>query len=129
MRKIIYALLLLAFSVAANAQQDYPRDITLNWTNPSEYVDGTLMEPGDLKDIHINCYRQNDTVPMMSVSMPDNGEGMEQGETFIGAIAIPGTYKCEGFAISIDDVWSDASVPAFKKYTGKPKSIVIIVFT
>lgn len=118
---------LLAFSSAAFAQQDYPRGITVGWLNADSYVDGTLMEAGDLETVRIEIYRQNDTVPVFTATIPATGEGLLQSEIFAGAIPRPGTYRIEGYSIVIDGIESDTSVPAFKKYVGKPRSITNIV--
>lgn len=121
MKKLL--LFLLLAPAAAFAQQDYPRDITLSWTNASEYVEGSVIEPGDLTGVKVDCYRQNDTVPAFSAIVPASGEGLEQTELFIGAIPSPGTYRCEAFSIVIGDIYSDASEPTFKKFVGKPKTV------
>lgn len=131
MKKLI-ALLLLAYVILlaapVYAQQDYPRDLTLTWENAAEYVDGTLMEPGDLAMDHFDCFRQNDTIPFLSADIPANGEGLTQAETWTGVVIKPGTVRCEGYSITVDSVWSDPSAPAFKKYTGKPKALIFIKF-
>lgn len=134
MKKLFAFLLLLSAPVFA--QQDFPQDITVGWDNPFEYVDtvlddgtvvlGGLIEPGDLDAIRIEIYRQNDTVPVMTATIPDTGEGLSQLETFAKAIPRPGTYRIEGYAIVIGGIESDVSMPAFGKYRGKPKSIVIV---
>ena len=105
------------------AQQDYPREITVSWLNADSYVDGTLMETGDLEMVRIEIYRQNDLVPAFTATVPASGEGLTQSEIFVGAIPQPGTYRVEGYSIVIGGVESDTSVPAFKKYVGKPRSI------
>lgn len=119
-------LLLLAFS--AQAQQDYPKDVDGCWDNPDSYTDATLIEAGDLEFIRIEIYRQNDTVPAFTATIPDNGEGANQCEVFTEAIPNPGTYRIEGYAIVIGGIESDASIPLFKKYIGKPRSIILRTF-
>ncbi len=126
MKFIITLCLLFVSSVALAA--GYPRDITLSWDNASEYVDSTLIEAGDLTGVKLDCYRQNDVVPVFSAIVPANGEGLRQVETFTASIPRPGTYRCEGFSIVIGDIYSDASVPTYKKFVGKPKAITILVF-
>jgi hypothetical protein len=122
----LWPLLLLAFSSAVFAQQDYPREITVSWTNADAYVDGTLIEPGDLEMVRIEIYRQNDLVPAFTATIPVTGEGALQSEVFANAIPQPGTYRIEGYSIVVGGIESDASVPAFKKYVGKPRSITNI---
>ena len=120
MRKYLYAVLALLFSVSAFAQQDYPRDITLNWDNPTQYVDNSFIDAGDLAAIRVQCFRSNDIVPTFEESRPDTGEGAHQSETYIGVIPGPGSYTCYAFAIVVGGVESDTSNGVLKKYTGKP---------
>lgn len=126
--KFFIALFIFLAAGVACAQQNYPRDITLSWENASEYVDATLIEAGDLTGVKIDCYRQNDTVPILSAIVPAIGEGLPQTETYVAAIPRPGTYRCEGFSIVIGDIFSDASAPIFKKFVGKPKTIKFFKF-
>ena len=118
MRWLIAALLL--FPALAVAQQAYPRDITLSWANPSTYVDGSVIEAGDLESIRVECFRQNDTIATFTSTVPDTGEGLAQSETFVGVIPSPGTYSCFAYAIVVGGAESDPSNEAIKKYTGKP---------
>lgn len=122
--KITAAMLALAviFGGGALAQQLFPRDITLTWTNPTQYEDGSLIEAGDLTDIRVVCYRNNNTVPIIDVTVPAAGEGLLQTET-LSVIPQPGTYICEVYARIFDgteSVASNQSLP--KKYTGRPKA-------
>lgn len=117
-KRLIICLLFIA--PAAFAQQNYPRDITLSWTNADSYTDGTAIEAGDLTGVRIECFRQNDTVPILTGTFPPTGEGQPQTETFAGSIPQPGTYTCYGYSIVIGGIESDASNPAQKKYVGKP---------
>jgi hypothetical protein len=107
-------------ATGASAQQDYPRDITLSWTNADSYTDGTAIQAGDLTGTSIECFRQNDTAPMLTGTFVPTGEGEPQTETFTGAIPNPGTYTCYGYSIVIGGIESDPSNPAQKKYVGKP---------
>lgn len=123
LRQLIVGALLLVMCSVVNAQQDYPRDMPLSWTNASEYIDDTPIEAGDLTGVKVDCYRQNETVPILSAVVPATGEGLPQAEVFVGAIPKPGTYRCEAFSVVIGDIYSDASIPTFKKYVGKPKRV------
>ena len=123
-RILIIALLFVASS--ALAQQDFPKDLTVSWVNPSLYTDDTPIEVGDLESIRIEVYRQNDTVPVFTATIPDSGEGLPQTEVFLASIPKPGTYRIEGYAIVVGGVESDPSIPAFKKYTGKPRKITFV---
>lgn len=113
-------LLILLISASAMAQQDYPRDITLSWTNASQYTDGTDFETGDLTGVRIECFRQSDTAPIVTANFVATGEGAPQTEVLSGAIPQPGTYTCFGYSIVIGGIESDASAPAQKKFVGKP---------
>lgn len=123
--KYAIGVILLLVAGLAQAQQDFPRAITVSWDNASEYVDGSLIEEGDLENIRIEIYRQSDTTPVFTATVPDTGEGAAQVETFAAAIPRPGTYRIEGYSIVIGGVESDPSIPLFKKYVGKPRSIII----
>jgi hypothetical protein len=118
----IIGAMLLALAVPSEAQQDYPRDITLSWLNADSYVDGTAIESGDLVGVRVECFRQNDTTPTLTGTFPPTGEGQPQTEVFAGAILQPGTYTCFGYSLVIGGIESDPSEPASKKYVGKPRS-------
>ena len=123
--KFLAVLILLVSPSAFGA--DFPRDADVCWNNPTQYTDGSLIEAGDLEFIRIEIYRQNDTVPVFTGTIPDTGEGANQCELFTGAIPGPGTYRIEGYAI-VGLLESDPSIPLFKKYTGKPRTIVLKTF-
>lgn len=125
-KRIIAGLAIVLVSSSAFAQQDYPKELDMCWTNPDSYVDGTPIELGDLDSIRMEVYRQNDTVPVFTATIPDNGEGAQQCEVFANAIPQPGTYRIEGYAIVVGGVESDVSESLFKKYTGKPRKITNI---
>ena len=125
MKRLFLIVVLLSACGVSQAQQDFPRDITVSWTNPDSYVDGTLIEVGDLEFIRIEIYRQNDIVPVFTATIPDSGEGAAQSELFTAAIPKPGTYRIEGYAIVIGGIESDTSESLFKKYVGKPRSIIL----
>jgi len=124
-----FILFLILFPMLSFGQSDYPRDITVSWLNPDLYVDGSVIEAGDLTNIRIEIYRQNDLVPVFTATIPDTGEGLSQSELFVGAIPQPGTYRIEGYAIVIDGTESDVSESVFQKYIGKPRSITSIVIS
>lgn len=114
-------LLFLLLPITAMAQQDYPRDITYCWTLPTQYVDGSVIEAGDLATTRIAASRNSgesifDELIPVGTTLP----GERQCHTFVGAIPGPGTYLAVAFAITIDDVSSDASNEASRKFTGKP---------
>lgn len=117
MKKLV--ILILLFSSAAFAQQDYPRTLTLTLTQPTLYEDGTTIEPGELVNNRYNCARQDGTVILNETRPVTVDPGQVQSETFVGVIPQPGTYTCYAYAATAD-AESDASNPAFKKYTGKP---------
>jgi hypothetical protein len=126
MKKLLVIALLL-FTQTIYAQQDYPREITVDWTNPTQYVDGSIIEAGDLESIRIEVFRHDDPVtPVYTATVPDTGEGLSQSEVFADAIPQPGTYTVYGYAIVVDGTESDPSAPAQKKYTGKPRPITTV---
>jgi hypothetical protein len=125
--KYIVSILLLVISFSANAQQNYPRDITLTLTQPTLYTDGTTIEPGELVNNRYNCARNDGTVVLNETRSVKVDPGAQQSETFVGVIPQPGTYTCYAFAATADEE-SDASAPAFKKYTGKPTPPVQFTF-
>ena len=90
--------------------------------NSSEYVDNTPIEAGDLINVRIECFRQNDVVPLVTGNFAVTGEGLPQSELLVGVIPQPGTYQCFAYSVVIGGIESDASNPSFKKYVGKPKA-------
>lgn len=113
--------ILLFMPMLAFAQSDYPRDITYCWTLPTQYVDGTTIAAGDLATTRIVSSRNSgeaiiDQLVPVGTTLP--GENM--CFTFVGAVPSPGTYVAVAYAITIDDVSSDASNESTKKFTGKP---------
>ena len=138
MGRYFVAVFLMLLSAGVLAQQDYPRDITINFVNADSYTDGTLMESGDLTcegdeivgtdcGLRFEVYRQNDTVPSAVVNVPASGEGLAQSEVLSGVIPNPGTYYVIGYS-NVFGVSSDPSNPSNpKKYTGKPLPMINIV--
>lgn len=122
----LIGLVLLCLSGTSFAQSDpYPRPLTLSWTNTDSYVDGTLIEPGDLTGARFECFRHDDIVtPIMNAEIPAAGEGLPQSETWDNAITRPGTYTCYGYSVVFDGTESDRSNPAQKKFVGKPRKLV-----
>ena len=121
MKKIAMIFLLLTLSVTVHAQQDYPRDISYCWTLPTQYVDGTDIQPGDLGNIRIVTSR-NDGTSVLDELVPITTElpGEQMCKTFVDSIPQPGTYLGVAYAITIDAISSDPSNESSKKYTGKP---------
>ena len=128
MEKLLIVLAFLFAATSAFAQQDYPRPLTLSWTNADSYTDGTPIEPSDLTGVRIECFRQNETVPVFNATIPALGEGLPQSETIDGAIPQPGTYTCYGYSVIFDGTESVASNPAMRKYTGKPNPPATFTF-
>lgn len=123
--KFLYITIIALFAIGpstANAQAAYPRDITLSWTWPTTYVDTTLIQPGDLRGGDLYCFRNQDTVPIIdTVPVVIAGlPGSSQSETFVGVIPQPGQYHCFLTAVTVDELSSDFSNEAFKRFTGKP---------
>ena len=121
MKMIIVSLLLLLFTVAAHAQQDYPRDIEYCWTLPTLYEDGSDIQPNDLASVRIVTVRNDgsqviDYLVDVGTLLP----GEAQCFNFVAAIPQPGTYTAVAYAVTVDGISSDASAAAVKKFTGKP---------
>jgi hypothetical protein len=111
---------MLLTSIAFGQAPNYPRDISLCWTHPTLYEDGTDIQPGDLGNTRLTLNRHDGT-QVMDVSVPMVGDpGTQQCSTQVGVIPQPGTYTALAYAITVDSISSDASNPASKKYTGKP---------
>lgn len=119
MRKLTLIVMLLASTLVV-AQQDYPRDITLDWVNADQYVDGSIIQPGDLVSVRLECFRNQDATPVVSATVPAAGEGLPQTETLVGVIPAPGNYQCFAYSVVVGGIESDASNSASRKYTGKP---------
>lgn len=118
-RLLVAAVLFGSLTIQAQAP-DYPRNAILCWTHPTLYEDGTTIEDGDLRGTHVHGERQNLLV-ILDQEVPMQGlPGSTQCQTFVGIIPQPGTYTFTAFAITVDDISSDASNTAIKKYTGKP---------
>ena len=118
MKRIILLSLLLA--TVALGQSSYPRAMTLCWTHPLLYVDGSDIQPGDLANTRLVVDRHDGT-NAFDVLIPMEGlPGSTQCSTQSGSIPQPGTYTALAFSITIDDTSSDASNASVKKYTGKP---------
>lgn len=115
------ALALMLLAAPLFAQQDYPRDINYCWNLPTKYVDNTDIQPGDLASTRIVTERQDGTVVLDElVPVGTLLPGERQCRTFVGVIPQPGTYTGVAYAITVDDISSDASGAAVKKFTGKP---------
>lgn len=119
-------IILLAFwSIPTNAQgapPAYPRDITLSWLWPTTNVDGTLIQEGDLRGGDNICFRNNDfSVAIFDLPAPITVLlGEKETITHVGVIPRPGQYQCFATAVTVDEIMSDFSNQADKRYTGKP---------
>jgi len=114
------ALIAILLTTTVLAQQDYPRDLTLAWVNADQYVDGSIIQPGDLVEVRVECFRNNDATPVVTTTVAAAGEGVQQTETLAGVIPAPGNYQCYAYSIVTGGAESDASNSATRKYTGKP---------
>ena len=121
MKRLFFVLGLLVLALPAQAQQDYPRDLTLKITQPTQDVFGTLLDPGDLKDNRYECARNDGTIILTNEIKPVRADpGSWQTETWVGVIPQPGTYICFAYVSNIEGAESDASNPHDEKYIGKP---------
>lgn len=123
----ILLVIVLCASVA-NAQQDYPRDISMLLTQPTEYTDGTTIQAGELRGALVNCWRNNDTANLIineEVAAPNAGGTYPL--TFTAVIPQPGTYQCVAFTSTVDGIYSDVSNLIDRRYTGKPLPPVLTI--
>jgi hypothetical protein len=124
--RILLAVLLLAFWAGAHAQQNYPRNITITYTQPTLYDDGTTIDAGELATNRFECSRHDATV-VVAESRPVTAlPGGSQSEAFTGVIPQPGTYTCFVW-VSTVDTESDASLPDDQKFTGKPLPVTDVI--
>jgi hypothetical protein len=122
MKRILQGFItfLLLGSITLAQSPSYPRDAIVCWTHPLLYEDGTDIQDGDLANTRITAERQN-LLMVIDELVPVSGvPGSAQCKTFVGAIPQPGTYTFIGYSITVDDISSNASAAAIKKYTGKP---------
>ena len=125
MKKLLALLALLAAPAEA---ADFPRDIPLTWTNPTEYTDGSPIQAGELESVYLACFRQNDlaTIVAEDLVVINPVVGSTQSYTLVGAAPQPGTYLCFAKANTVDGVASDWSNEKVIKFTGKPLPPVVI---
>ncbi|MHA2047655.1 MAG: hypothetical protein ACW99G_22975 [Candidatus Thorarchaeota archaeon] len=122
MKSLLQALIafLLLGSITFAQSPSYPRDAILCWTHPTLYEDGTTIQDGDLAHTRVTGIRHSgetvvdQNIPM--VGLP----GAQQCQTLVGVIPQPGTYTFVAYSVTVDDISSDPSNTAAKKYTGKP---------
>ena len=127
---IIGILLLLFVTSIVYAQQDYPRDLELSWTQPTQYTDGTPIGTGELRGVLITCWRSNDpNTLVIEQERTAPTPGGQYSYNFVGVIPQPGTYNCVAYAVTLDDIYSDMSNTIDRKYTGKPnpQTLTIVV--
>lgn len=118
MRKLLWLLFLPALTLA---QSDYPRDISYCWNLPTQYVDASDIQPGDLASTRIVVVRHSgETVIDELVPVGALLPGERQCNNFAASIPQPGTYSAVAYAITVDDISSDASSSVDKRFTGKP---------
>ena len=125
MKKVFLFLVICLLATEANAQQDYPRDITLTFRWPTTYVSGELIQPGDLRGGDAICFRNQDlNAPTFDLPMDILVPlGEKQSVLFPSVIPKPGNYSCFVTAVTVDDISSDLSNEARRRFTGKPLPI------
>lgn len=125
MKKLMIGLFLLFVSLPAMAQQGYPRDITLTFRWPTTYVSGELIQEGDLRGGDAICFRNQELAPTFDLRM-DIGVPLGSLESilFAGVIPRPGNYRCFVTAVTVDEISSDLSDEARRRFTGKPMAMV-----
>lgn len=124
MKRLLLALILLP--TIALGQSTYPRDITIQITHPTTYVeDGSLIQDDDLRGTLVQCDR-HDGEHVVDQEVPIIGlPGDVQIATLISIIPRPGTYSCVGFTVTVDGTMSDVSNVKVEKYTGKPNPPIV----
>ncbi len=132
MKKLIQcvtaALLLGSLTITVAQSPSYPRAATVCWTHPTHYellpgqTTADPIQDGDLANTRITAERQNALVVIDELVPVSGVPGSAQCKTFVGAIPQPGTYTFVGYSITVDDISSDASASAVKRYTGKPQA-------
>ena len=111
--------LFAALSVAQDAS--FPRDLTLQWTNASEYTDSTAIAAGDLTGVRLECSNNlTPTVLIVNQTVVPTGEGTVQEEIFVGVVPTAGEYTCYGWSIVADGSESGPSNASTKKVLGTP---------
>jgi hypothetical protein len=120
--KMLAGALMFFGAAFTHAQgNNFPRDLTLSWTNASQYEDGTLIEAGDLTEVRFECSNNSQpTVLVVDATVAATGEGAPQSEVFVGVIPSAGRYTCYGYSRVTDGTESAASTPAAKKFLGIP---------
>jgi len=122
MKRILQGFIafLLLGSITLAQSPSYPRDAILCWTHPTLYEDGTTIQDGDLAHTRLTGTRHSgETIVDQNVTVVGL-PGAQQCQTLVGIVPQPGTYTFLAYAVTVDDISSDASNPADKKYTGKP---------
>lgn len=129
--KMIIGVIMMITGGAIHAQdQAFPRDLTLSWTNASQYEDSTPIEAGDLASVRLECANNlTPTVLVIDQTVAANGEGLAQTQVFAGVVPTPGTYICYGWSIVTDGTESAPSNPATKKYLGVPMPPIAVTVT
>jgi hypothetical protein len=107
----------------------YPRDITLNVTAPSDYVDGTAIDVNDGLTLEATCTRTQDGSLALNRQVFTSAvtPGGNVNEVFSGAIPQPGLYECVVYAV-VDAISSDPSNTAQKRFVGQPSPPFLIRF-
>ena len=126
-RCVIAALLLGSLTITVAQTPTYPRDAIVCWTHPTHYellpgqTTADPIQDGDLANTRITGERQNALVVIDELVPVTGVPGSAQCKTFVGSIPQPGTYTFVGYSITVDDISSEASASAVKRYTGKPQ--------
>lgn len=125
----IVITIVLFGSLTIQAQSpSYPRDATLCWVHPTLYEDNTSIQDGDIAHTQLVGVRHSGET-VIDFNAPMNvTPGATQCQTLVGAIPQPGTYTFLAYTVTIDDISSDASNTAVKKYTGKPNPPLNLTF-
>lgn len=122
MKRILQGFIafLLLGSITLAQSPSYPRDVSLCWTHPTQYEDGTTIQDGDIAYTKLTGTRHSGEMVIDTDSAMTVLPGAVQCQTLVGAVPQPGTYTFLAYTVTVDDISSDASNSTEKKYTGKP---------
>ncbi len=122
MKRILQGFItfLLLGSITFAQSPSYPRDVSLCWTHPTLYEDGTTIQDGDIAHTRLTGTRHSGETILDTTSAMTVIPGAVQCQTLVGAVPQPGTYTFLAYTVTVDDISSDASNSSSKKYTGKP---------
>ena len=118
-------VVLLAAPVFA---QEFPRDLTLTWTNPDQNTDGSAISDGELDTFTARCIDGGGAV-VVDVTQPITaGPGGGERLALDDVIPGPGEYTCSVYITNVDNVSSDpAEVTRGYNQPGPVRNLTITI--